>query len=332
MIDEALWTELEAAYPDHTGTVRRRVHSNNGFDIYAAVAQPSSERLVVLVVQAGLLLPVLADTGSLAISWLDAEDGRVELRVRLVEREMKPVFTPFADDVLGAMAAATTGQAALDSLADRFDHWRNLLSGRPEGLGLSSLMGLFGELWALANLCAPTAGTSESVRAWDGPDRTRRDIVFGGLGIEVKTTLAVPPASVTISSELQLDESPLDRLVLVALELDQSSGANGQTVPDLVDYLSDGLDLVNELDELRVRLEQCGYHEMHLNRYQRQRFLIRRLGIYAVDPGFPRIVPADLHPGIGEVRYRLSLGACEPWAITAEHLSIDIAEAIGGLR
>ena len=68
MIDEDLWTQLEAAHPDNTGTVRRRVHSHGGFDIYAAVAQPASERLVILAVPAGLVLPELEETASIAIA------------------------------------------------------------------------------------------------------------------------------------------------------------------------------------------------------------------------------------------------------------------------
>jgi hypothetical protein len=325
MIDEPLWRQLEQSHPDNTGTVRRRIHSDPAFDIFAAVAQAGARRLVIVAVDAGVDIPQLPQTASIATTQLPGVGGNVEVRVMLLNDDMKPVFTPFAEDVLTAMSEATDGQTALDSLADRFEHWRNLLAGGLKGLGTSELIGLYGELWMLQNVCAPTLGIAESITSWKGPERERRDIVVGGLGIEVKATLTAPPSSVQIRSELQLDAAPLNHLVLVALEMDESAGTDGETVPELAGSLSAAAGPA--ASELANKLVRYGYHEMHVATYEKRRFLTRRLGIYKVDGDFPRIVPNALHPGIGEVRYRLNLGACEPWAIGPDELAGMISAA-----
>jgi hypothetical protein len=240
---------------------------------------------------------------------------------------MQATFTPFVIDVVDAVAAEDSEEAALDALRDRFAHWRNLLSGGPHGLSAIKLRGLFGELWTAHHLLAPRLGAAAAIASWTGPDRARRDFLFGGLGIEVKTTTSAPPASVRIQSELQLDVAPLDTLLLVAIELDASSGVSGMSVVDIVERISAASG--DTVPLFAQALLAYGYHPVHKAVYADHRFVVRQVRLYRIENGFPRIVPTSLHAGVGRVAYDLSLGACEPWRLDEGSFESLLAPATG---
>jgi hypothetical protein len=315
MIDEPLWQQLAGEHTDATGVVRRRIHGDRPVDLFIGVTQPGQRRLLSLEVAAGLAMPALPDTGALRVLVLPGASAsdRLELRITLDQPDMRAVFTPFVNDVVDTVSVCPTDQDALDTLAERFRHWRNLLSGGSGGLGPRELQGLFGELWTLQHLVGPAVGIPASVAAWTGPDRERRDFLVGETGVEVKTTTTTPPASVRITSELQLDGGPLGALVLVALELDTAIGDTGTSVVDLVRAITESAG--EELDRFERSLLAYGYHSVHAPSYDVVRFTVRARHAFDVQTGFPRLTVADLPPGIGDVHYELSLGAAAPWQI-----------------
>jgi hypothetical protein len=328
MIDERIWNEMSAAYPDETGLVRRRVLEDCPFDAFVAVAQPLRKRLLVLRLADDVTLPHLPVTRSITNVVVKLADGALEIRVELEEPDMSGVFTPFIQDVIACVGLTNTQQAALDVLAQRIAHWRNLLSGGPGGLGAAGIQGLFAELWTLRHVLAPALGVCVAVGAWTGPDRALRDFVLGGSAVEVKSTHSRPPAAITVTSEMQLSTMDLDSLFLVAIEFDAAAGLNGMSLPELIDQLRQ--EAAGCRAQFEERLREWGYLEAHRGSYSQPRLVIRQLHIFEVAESFPRIVPQDVPAGVGEVRYRLALGACEPWRVDPAATSLWLKESMGG--
>jgi hypothetical protein len=325
---EKVWSELERQSPPTPGIIRRRVEERSGRDLYAGLHMPSRDRMLILEVGADTISEVkLPSTSALysTVAHVEGDDGRAELRISLVAPEMKRVFTPFAEDVISAVALTHDDEASVAVLLQRFNYWRRLLSGSgQELLSSSEALGLYSELWVFRHLLAPVIGTSRATASWQGPQRARRDFVVGGLGLEVKSTALSTPSQVVILDERQLADDPFASLYLVALELDIVTGGVGETLNQMVDSAIELADADGRAAELRDRILQYGYSELHQTAYLGSRYTLRELSIFKVEGAFPRIVESDLREGVSQVRYRLTLSACQPWRCDQSVLISDL--------
>ena len=319
MIGEQLWGDLEAQTPRGPGVVRRRVREESERNLFVGVTHPGRERLLELAVSANVVGDIrLPGTRALKTVQEPSATGEVEVRIILAAPEMAGVFTPFCNDVIGAVAAAEDDRAAVRVLLERFAHWQHLFAA--EGGGLSSLdaQALFGELWVLEHLIMPPSGV-QSIEAWRGPDREDRDFLMSGLGMEVKTTRGDEPAAVTIANEAQLDVAGLDVLYLVTLKLQVLRGGKGATLNDSVASIQGAL-APEAVPLFRDKLLRYGYLDQQADRYSDVVYVIREVVAFRVEEGFPRILERDLVSGVGSVTYRLGLSACEPWRRTLDEL------------
>jgi hypothetical protein len=249
------------------------------------------------------------------------DDEHVDVRVALVTPEMARVFTPFVEDVLDSVAPTPSDEAGIAALVARFGYWKKLLSGSgSEGLNRSEQQGLFGELWCLRHVLLPELGPV-AVATWTGPDRDDRDFQLHDIGIEVKTTIADNPPTVEISSERQLDSDAYSHMFLLALSLDALPAGNGQTLNSLVDEVHVALDDDAARFVFRDKLIQCGYLDIHRPTYETTHYTLRQFWRFKVQEGFPRITEHSVPEGVGQVRYRLSLAACEHCMIDAAGLA-----------
>ena len=323
MIVEQLWTELESQRTALPGLVRRRVREDSDRNLFLGVTHPAMTRMLILVVDAGALRGITEDlsTRALRTEIVPVERGLVEVRVSLMAPEMARVFTPFVDDVLAAVGGAPSDSEAVQAFITRFSHWRRLLaSTQPEGLGAMQAQGLYGELWALRHVVLAAVNGGTAIGGWHGPERLDRDFAIGGVAIEVKTTIRDNPLTVAITGERQLDLAAFSQLFLLALAIDALPAGGGQTLNALVDELLVVLPTENERLALRDKLLDYGYAPPHRERYAATRYSLREARAYEVREGFPRIVEADLLDGVGEVRYLVSLPACEPWRASIDDL------------
>ena len=325
-IGEQVWGNIEAQLPRGPGIVRRRVREDSERNLFVGVTHPGGERVLELVVGADAVGDIrLPSTRALKTVQEPGTAGKVEVRIILADPEMAEVFTPFCNDVIGAVAAAEDDRVALSVLLERFAHWQSLFAS--EGGGLSSLdaQALFGELWVLEHLFMPPSDV-QSIEAWRGPDHEDRDFLMSGLGIEVKTTRGDEPAAVTIANEAQLDVAGLEVLYLVALKLEALRGGKGATLNDSVASIRSAL-VPEAALPFRDKLLRYGYLDQHSDRYSDVVYVIREVAAFRVEEGFPRIVGRDLVSGVGSVTYRLGLSACEPWRRTLDELRAAVTRA-----
>ena len=80
----------------------------------------------------------------------------------------------------------------------------------------------------------------------------------------------------------------------------------------------------------RDKLLRYGYLDQHSDRYSDVAYVIREVMTFKVEEGFPRIIENDLVPGVGSVRYRLALSACEPWRRTLHELHKAVTDTTSG--
>ena len=325
-IDEQVWSDIKAQIPPGPGVVRRRVREDSERNLFVGVTHPGDERVLELVVTADAVGDIrLPSTHALKTVQELGMAGQVEIRIVLAAPEMVGVFTPFCNDVIGAVAAAEDDRAAVSALHGRFAHWQSLFASESGWLSLLDAQALFGELWVLEHLFMPPSGV-QSIEAWRGPDREDRDFLMSGLGIEVKTTSGDEPAAVTIANEAQLDAAGLEALYLVTLKLEALIGGKGATLNDSIASIRGAL-APEAVPLFRDKLLRYGYLDQHSDRYSDVVYVIREVAAYRVEEGFPRIVGRDLVSGVGSVTYRLGLSACEPWRRTLDELRAAVTSA-----
>lgn len=322
MIDEETWSQLAVEAPGPHGIIRRRMVPDSERDLFIGVRQPSAERIFILRVPTDFVgesvVSKLPRSGALASQVVAISDEDAEIRILLVDTMMASVFSPFVSNVIDETSNAASDDDAVARLVAQVERWQQLFSGGSRGLGPEHQRGLFGELWTMRHVLTGVVGVEHAVASWDGPDHDLRDFNFGGVAVEVKTTVSAPPAEVTISSERQLDDAPVDRLLLVVFELDRATGASGDSLNAQVDSTLAAAG--NARSALETKLLQYGYHDLHRDSYDSPRYVLRKLNFFEVEGDFPRITPSGLPAGVGGTKYRLSVGACEPWRITVDQL------------
>lgn len=218
------------------------------------------------------------------------------------------LFATMACDVLSAMS--TLGTASEDRLLQTFlariAAWQQFMErGIPTLLTLEEEMGLFGELLILQDLLAAGLAPSTVVDCWRGPLRSVRDLEVGRGGIEVKTTLSGTDFPAQISSLDQLFSGPDHPLVIGAIRLQVDS--SGLTLPELAEALEGRLLPDNlAVQRFRTLMLRSGFLEAQAKSYERK-FVRTQTRLLPVTDSFPRLVRANVPPGILSASYEIDL-------------------------
>jgi len=311
MIDSETWASIEQGAPSgHAGTAVRRVAPASGHDLFVGVRFPVKHRQLVLEVSS-LEWPVethLPEFKSLHTS-VEETSGVVRAVVELGDPALNDVFTALANDVVQHVSRAHGGSEGVTALVERLGRWRRLLE--PEaggGMTKEERRGLFGELLILKSALSNGAPPALAVFSWVGPTGANQDFQFPHLGIEVKTTAARQPQALKISSERQLDDTGMARLLLAHVSLDERNQGTGISLPKMIDAVRSevGVEMAAQLNGLLVA---SGWVPGSESRYSLPLYTVRSVVAFEVREGFPRITEADCPPGVGDVTYRVQLGA-----------------------
>ncbi|WP_230194655.1 PD-(D/E)XK motif protein [Streptomyces coriariae] len=331
MIDEALWQELEAPQPNR-GRSTRRLFPESGHDIHVGVSHPGRQRMLLVrggsraVDRARPLLVGLRETHGLSLSCSSVSNREFELQISLTAGELREVFTPLAEDIARTSKDASS-ETVLERAVRRFAHWQQLMrSVGSQGLGREARLGLYGELRYLRTHLLTALPTHAAVEAWTGPEGTNQDFQLPSVAIEVKTTAKKNPSTVRIANERQLDDRGVGRLVLVHLALDERRGGLGESLNSVVDDIRTAVGLTPASARFENRLIQSGYLPHQRDLYDEPRYTLRRVDLWTVDEGFPRVVETDLPDGVGNCAYDISVIALEKHRTTTE----EVTEVIRG--
>lgn len=309
-----IWQELEAL-PSDTGFVQRRIEPGSRQDLFLAVRKENAQRVLLLEVGSRRArLPVVDGGTAVVLGQVQlAKPDRYAVELVLTSSVFVDLFSALATDIISAVSPANDVTEAVAQFVGRFERWQAFLKAAGEGLSRQRQRGVFGEVLALRDWLAPTAGEAASVAGWTGPANSPQDFSFGPVALEVKTTAANLHQHLSISSERQLDASNLERLFLLHLSVDEQEGV-GETLPGLI---SNVRTLVSIDPHAQVEFEQkllaSGYHDIHADRYSTG-YSLRQTNLFEVTDGFPAITEGPLPAGVGDVHYSVAVSTCMPWA------------------
>lgn len=308
-----------------SGLLVRRIAAGTTHDIRIGIDLSDGTRLLAMELSGGdatAVGPLPSARGFVARITHPREGGRLRRTIRLsaTHRSYADLFAKLVDDVVERIVATTGAADAVAVLMERLTRWQAFMrSCAADGLSADQQRGLFGELCALRDVLIPALGRGHGIESWTGPRGAPQDFRGAAWAVEVKTVLA-PMSTVHITNEAQLDESGLDSLMLLAVQLAESK-TSGNSLPDLISVLrAMAADDPIASEALNDRLFLAGYLDDHADRYRTERWRQVAMLFFDVRDNFPRIRKANLPPGVRAVRYQLDLSVCSP-----HELSVDTA-------
>ena len=328
MASDDPWRDIAAAHASQINA--RRVTQATPWGLYWAV---DAERNVLLILQhRGTIrrsrrLPRLR---GLRVEAQPVDGGSDErIVIRLTDPEQRDIFLRFCRDVVDATALAQTEEQAVERFLARTWRWHWLLQGgRDKRLGNDEQRGLIGELVVLERYLLPVLGALDAVRCWTGPLDAPHDFEISRIHVEAKARGSATPR-VTISSEHQLASGNADRLFLHVTEVTTAAGGgpDGLTVTDIatrIRVVLAGRDMA-AVDLFEERLGTVGFD--WTDDYSDKSWVVGQEALYEVREGFPRITPAMVPGGVGNVRYMITLPDCEEFRVVPASLPITVSGA-----
>lgn len=305
---DALWEDLRSS---GSTKVHRRIDDTHPLDFYAEFEPPDTHGLVLFCSarppEPRPLRAIISERGQ-------RPDGKWWLRIALSEPALKPVFAGLCHDIITFSRIGLTPEEAAAAMLLRMDRWRALMDGTREGLAVSSLRGLIGELFVLEHLMQ-SMPERQAVESWNGPLGSPQDFMLpAGKRIEVKT--AFPDAAcITINGAGQLDpgNDPME-LHLIRLAETTADTPDALTAQMLVDRLKGRMAAEPAtLNEFESRLAAFGWHA----HARHDEYFVRHAGdqCFEIRDGFPRIVAAQLVSGVDDVHYSISIAAARDFLI-----------------
>jgi hypothetical protein len=257
----------------------------------------------------------------------DGDNGTAVLVLRLLDSAQRDLFYRLCLDIVDAGRGAASEKDAVAATVSRTWRWHHLLrGGGDERLSPEEQKGLIGELLVLRRLVM-ILSPHDAVSAWRGPLGSPKDFEIGRISIEAKARRGAAAPYVAISSEHQLDTSGVDVLLLCVHELDQAPADNGDamTLSETARALHD---LIAEADpgaaaHFESLLLSAGFRWDH--DYSDAKWLRGQELVYRVATGFPSVTAAGIPAGVMNVRYSLSLPACEPFLLASETIDSLLA-------
>lgn len=324
--DPNLWEELGRDLAP-SGLVKRRILPHLGHDIFIGEQRPSRLRQLTMSIHDAAPVDVTRGPRARGLDVrIDTSDvGVVRIDLASTSQDANTLFGVLASDTTRVLEAHS-GEGAASLVLQRVLAWQTFFSRRDDGIGPERAAGLFAELEVLRELLAPTIGSSAAVSAWHGPDPALQDFQFTQFAIEVKSFRGNGPGHLTISSERQLDVTGAGELFLAYLRLDQRADGRGITLADQVERTAACVDdSFYASDLLGQQLLTAGWHESVAD-VRTETYEVRSKEIFAVRPEFPRLVPTDLPPGIGGVRYAVDRSAIEDFLIPWDEFALRLGE------
>lgn len=321
------WTRLEE---DHrtgagTGRMQRRITPEGRRDFFLGLELPSRNRMLILRTSPASVggHGSVPESRGLTVRMRDRDTDppSAEVELILTDEQHRDIFDLLIEDLVGAAEQPEDERAGVGRYLARLSDWQRLFMRLDPGtLSREDQQGLWGELWILREVVVPAVGFDAAARAWRGPLGADQDIQLPGAALEVKTSTAHVLERIIIASERQLDVPPGVALALVALSLDARPG-HGETLPEMVRAIRSVAVDAGCRQLIDERLVLFGYKQEDADSYSDIGYTVRSRPQFRVRNTFPRVVSADLRPGVSDVRYSIAATACSRFEISEGELA-----------
>lgn len=312
--------ELDAAWrglrtPDTPERLEAVAVADGG--VWAAIDHEGYRHLLVQMPN-GTEAPASATRGlqvSVARHQVHNAEPAEYLDLKCLSEEAVLTFTAVAADI-GASAGGAPHGARLQEASAALARWQWFWGVDPSRLSDRDALGLFAELWFLHRW---TAGGMAAINAWTASMGSRHDFQWQDYSVEVKA--ATRRADGTILHRIQhldqLTDPEQGRLFLFSLRVVHDQLARN-SLPDLIDRISEVLREPQTRDEFHRKLGQRGYSPAHRRRYETP-YRVLGENLYSVAGSFPRLATdsfvGGLAPGIADVSYVIDMAVCGPWLV-----------------
>lgn len=234
-------------------------------------------------------------------------EGYAACILQAAASDQNDVFTIVAKDILHELENQKESTVFVELLKKRIGKWQYFFKNQDRGLLSDNMViGLIGELRFIHDM--NKSGINYISDLWNGPIKAAQDFQCVDAAAEIKTTLANKIGTITISSEIQLDNDSCKSLFLVVYRLERND-AQGYTLPEYIMSIKKLL-TASQLSKFLAKLLCLGYCEKDASLYDK-RYIIKERSIYQVQDKFPRIKRQSIAPEISNVKYRLQLENCD---------------------
>lgn len=303
------WDDLNSA-----GIDSRRIDHAGKWDFFWTIMPPADPALaLVLNVATSVSLARLPKLRNIEAGFLSQGIGQT-FYLRLKDKSQAEPFETLCRDVVACAEAAPSEGEALLRAVGRTSRWHYLLrGGQSSSLTDEEQKGLIGELTVLEWL-ADLVGARAAITAWAGPSGAPKDFELHGHCVEVKARRGAAQPYVQISNEFQLADVEGRELWLAIVAVDKVSEPFGSSLDQLVERAAvrfKGGDADIEL-LWDIAIEAAGYRSE--DDYSATRWDAGVPSWYSVAGDFPRL-DLPLKAGVADVKYSISLGACQPFKV-----------------
>ena len=318
-----IWDNLENDLSFSTGVLLRRYSPSIIPDIFVALIAPEKRRCLAILISNAVDISRWNVLQDIRFELIPApnQPNHFLLLLILIDQNHKDIFSVLCEDLILSVAKVQDEATLIQDSLNRFAKWQNLFEkANQEGLTIEEQKGLFGELLFLQQLLQNNSNYLLILQAWAGPTAAPRDFQQGNWAVEIKTTTAVNPQKIKISSERQLDPTPIPNLFLVHYSLEPFNHT-GETLNDLIESIKQLL-AAQPIAEQRFKylLFEVGYFSHHQELYASTGYALHQKRIYQIGVQFPRLTETTIPFGVSEVKYSISMAACESFIITPEQL------------
>lgn len=298
--NEDPWGEIDSpCYPEG-----RRLYLN---DARFWVSIDDDHRLLFFVQDEGAdKIKPLENLSGLEVSTESYSGSQLRLVCRLTEptSETAEKFAIVAKDV-AFHCSRYSGVQLFIKTQERIRSWADFLKPSRGGLSDSEFVGLFGELFVLAEHILPHLRASDAIRAWIGPDDKKQDFTFNKAAIEVKTTFSGDKQTIPISSLDQLDRIT-ESLYMLRVIASPSADENGFCLEELYErclrmVAHDFSAESNFLQKVSIKYSQASDSQLTSH------YVIADMVTYEVLDDFPKLTSSSVQPGIRDARYEIGV-------------------------
>ena len=225
------------------------------------------------------------------------------------------IFLSLCNDLIQATWRAKKSSIAVQAILSRLEHWREFLKNNRSGiLSEEKILGLIGELLFIKDKLIPVFGAGQSIKFWQGPEGLPQDFNVNESAIEVKCQSGATSPYIKISSADQLcPQLPEMYLFVVTLGIASPETTNAINLPKLILQIRDVLkfETSEQVERFNDLLHSLGYVDS--DRYLDFNYILTGEIMFQVIEGFPRICSHELHRGIANLSYSISLLECAPF-------------------